>query len=216
VRRAQNLDPDKDGVQEKAGWLARAKRSRRREEPRQRKRPGYYKDQQQAQRERGDRRSDKRPRRIAESTGQPSSAEARNPSGGKRNKPKGSAKQVVRKARKYLGTPYAWGGTSKKGMDCSGLMVTSFGAAGVDLPRTSSAQYKQGQPVKRPQLQPGDMVFFSHRRKKRVGHAGLVVEVAAGGEVRFIHASSSEGVTISSLSSDYWTEHYIGARRVLN
>jgi cell wall-associated NlpC family hydrolase len=219
MRQARNVDPDNDGIQEKAGWLARAKRSRHREEPRQRKRPGYSGEDSERSRGIFSRNSSsnkerERSPRIEESTGKPS----KSPDASPNRKIKGTkaSKKVLAEARSYLGTPYQWGGTSKRGMDCSGLMVQSFEAVGVDLPRTSSQQYHAGKPVSRKKIRPGDMVFFSYRRKKKVGHAGLVVEVKSGGDILFIHASSSQGVTISRLSSDYWSKRYKGARRILN
>ncbi|MFW5658866.1 MAG: C40 family peptidase [Bacteroidota bacterium] len=122
---------------------------------------------------------------------------------------------VINEAKKYLGAPYRWGGTTKKGVDCSGLMVVAFKAASVKLPRVSGDQYKAGKPLKRKDLAPGDMVFFTSPGNNGVAHSGLVVEVIGKGDkVKFIHASSSKGVIISDLDGYYWRDHFRWACRV--
>jgi probable lipoprotein NlpC len=122
---------------------------------------------------------------------------------------------IIAKARSYTGTPYKWGGTSMKGMDCSGLLLNSFKAVEIDIPRTSTEQKKTGKRVSRGDIKKGDLVFFATSKKKRkVTHVGLVTKVQ-GGNVTFIHASTSKGVTESSLDNSYWDRRYRQARRIL-
>ena len=105
----------------------------------------------------------------------------------------------------YLGTPYKYGGNSMSGIDCSGFVQVVMRSAGIDVPRTSSAQYRQGRPIARPDV--GDLVFFKMRGSS-VDHVGVYL-----GDRRFAHASSSSGVTIDSLDDDYYKARYLGARR---
>ena len=130
-------------------------------------------------------------------------------------RPTGKAREVVRVAETYLRTPYRFGGTSRAGMDCSGLLLVSFAEVGVQLPRTSAEQAKRGRRVEKQQLSVGDVVFFATAGAGRVSHAGLVVE-ARGGQVRFIHASTSAGVRIDELSNPYWAPRYLWGRRLLD
>jgi probable lipoprotein NlpC len=122
---------------------------------------------------------------------------------------------VISKARSYTGTPYKWGGTSSKGMDCSGLLLNSFGAIDYKIPRTSAEQKKIGKKVSRSEIKKGDLLFFATSKKKRkVTHVGLVTEVQ-GSKVTFIHASTSKGVTESSLQNAYWNKRFRQARRII-
>ncbi|NNM32880.1 MAG: C40 family peptidase, partial [Gemmatimonadetes bacterium] len=110
----------------------------------------------------------------------------------------------------YLGTPYRYGGNTRDGLDCSGLVCQVYRKHGMDLPRTSFHQYRQGRPVDRSDLQPGDLVFFSGSGGG-VQHVGIYV-----GENRFLHASTHHRqVRIDSLSQRYFREHYLGARDLL-
>ncbi|HVJ50658.1 C40 family peptidase [Desulfitobacterium sp.] len=116
---------------------------------------------------------------------------------------------VIAAAEKYMGTPYQWGGTSSKGIDCSALTQNAFQAGGVNLPRVSRDQYKVGSFVAAKDLHPGDLVFFSFTSNHQISHVGIYI-----GNGQFINSTSSKGVTISKFSS-YWWQHYVGARRVL-
>lgn len=120
---------------------------------------------------------------------------------------------VISTAKGYIGTPYRWGGTSRAGIDCSGLLCNSFRIVRYDLPRTSEQQSKIGKKVKRKKLEPGDLVFFATGKKRReITHVGLVTEVS-GGNVKFIHASSSLGVVISDMDVKYYRKRFRTARR---
>ena len=118
--------------------------------------------------------------------------------------------KVVRTAESYLGTPHRLGGTSRSGIDCSGLMYVSFREVNQSLPRVSRDQAKVGNPVKKQELSRGDLIFFA--QSGRVFHVGLVLE-NTGRDVLFVHASSSRGVIRSQLSETYWQQHYHSARR---
>lgn len=133
-----------------------------------------------------------------------------------RKEKKAKIAQAIYTARSYIGTPYKYGGTTKAGMDCSGLLFVSFKAAGLSIPRTSEAQSKIGKNVSVGSLRTGDLVFFAAdkkgKRRKRITHVGMVTSVK-GGEVIFIHASSSKGVREDRLSSEYWKKVYVKALR---
>ena len=120
------------------------------------------------------------------------------------------ADQIIATAKQYLGVPYVWGGTSPSGFDCSGLVYYTFRQHGIYLNRTAATQYQHGVYVSKSNLQPGDLVFFQNTYKAGISHVGIYV-----GNGQFIHASSSQGVTISYLSNSYWASHYYGARRVI-
>jgi cell wall-associated NlpC family hydrolase len=128
-------------------------------------------------------------------------------------KPDARAEKVIQTAKSYIGTPYKYGGTSRAGMDCSGLVVTAFKSAGIELPRTSKEQSQRGKPIEKKDVMPGDLVFFSRSFNKEVSHAGIVVE-ASPGQAKFIHASSSKGVRIDDLYGEYWSKLFLLARRI--
>lgn len=120
----------------------------------------------------------------------------------------GEVEQLLNRANSLIGVPYLWGGTTPKGFDCSGFVGYVFKASGISLPRTSFEMYKVGTPVKRDELKPGDLVFFS-----TYTDGASDVRIYIGGN-RTIGASSG-GVDVRSLSESYWDKHYFGARRVL-
>jgi lipoprotein Spr len=105
----------------------------------------------------------------------------------------------------WMGTPYRSGGSSKNGTDCSGLASQIYRKVyRIRLPRTSDAQYDNSDKVSRSNLREGDLVFFtSNRSGGRVAHSGIYLKNG-----KFVHASSSQGVIISSLNEDYYREHW--------
>ncbi len=120
-----------------------------------------------------------------------------------------NADAIIATAKTYISVPYLWGGTTTAGFDCSGFTQYVFRQHGVSLLRTSRQQYTMGTSVSKSQLQKGDLVFFQ-TGESGVNHVGIYI-----GNNQFIHASTSKGVTISSLNSTYWVNTYYGARRVL-
>ena len=124
--------------------------------------------------------------------------------------------QVIQSARSYTGTPYKWGGTSRSGMDCSGLLINSYSSINYQIPRTSEEQSKIGKKVKINDVERGDLVFFATgKKRKRVTHVGMVTETYMGDKVMFIHASTSKGVVESNLYSNYYKKRFRFARRIL-
>lgn len=125
------------------------------------------------------------------------------------------AYKVIKTAKKFEGTRYKYGGTDKKGMDCSGLIYTSFQEEGISLPRTSRAMSLEGKRLYLKEVSVGDLLFFeTNKNRKVINHVGLVVEVNDDG-IYFIHSSTSRGVIISSLSETYWYNNFVMARRVI-
>jgi cell wall-associated NlpC family hydrolase len=124
-------------------------------------------------------------------------------------RPRGSVQQVLETAKRFLGLPYMWGGNTPLGIDCSGFVQLAYHLHGVLLLRDSSIQYTQPGllPVKREELEPGDLVFFG---RKAITHVGMVL-----GNGEFIHATTHlrSVVQISRLDEAHWTELYWGARR---
>lgn len=107
---------------------------------------------------------------------------------------------------RWEGTPYRLGGTSSSGVDCSALVQNIYADQfNINLPRTTRHQVNEGAAVARGSLEPGDLVFF---RPPGSRHVGIYV-----GDERFLHASSSRGVMISSLNNVYWKRYYWKSRR---
>ena len=108
----------------------------------------------------------------------------------------------------WNGTPYRLGGNTAKGIDCSGLVKTIYKSEfGLDLPRSTGDQIREGRKIKSKELQTGDLVFF------KTGRRSMHVGIYMGGN-RFLHASTSSGVMISGLQEQYWKTRYLEARRL--
>ncbi|MEQ9546139.1 MAG: NlpC/P60 family protein [Marinobacter sp.] len=109
--------------------------------------------------------------------------------------------------KRYQGAPYRYGGTSANGFDCSGFILTAYQEGlGKQLPRTTSQMLAHGDSVPPDNIEPGDLVFFRIGGKDQ--HAGIYM-----GDDRFIHASTSIGVTQSSMNGYYWKGRFTQARR---
>ena len=123
---------------------------------------------------------------------------------------------VIQTARSYTGTPYRYGGTTRAGMDCSALVYHSFYSVGITMPRISTDQSKMGKSIRINEIKPGDVLFFATgKKKKQVTHSGIVTETSRG-DVRFIHSSTSLGVSEDYLSNNYWSKAFLFGRRVLD
>ncbi len=126
------------------------------------------------------------------------------------------AYDLISEAKTYLGTPYLYGGTTRNGIDCSSFVQHVYDAFNISLPRTSVLQSQEGERISKEELKKGDLIFFAHTSKSRISHVAIVESVSPTGEVFFIHASSSQGVTISSLDMPYWEKRFRTAKRILN
>lgn len=120
---------------------------------------------------------------------------------------------LVEYSKQYIGTPYVWGGTDlTAGVDCSGFIYSVYKHFGITLNRTSRDMYTQGTPVSKTELVPGDLLFFNTGGDSVISHVGMYI-----GEGQYIHSTNGagNGVTISSLSDNYSTTTYVGAKRIL-
>ncbi len=129
--------------------------------------------------------------------------------------PNSAAGKIIDYAKSFEGTRYKFGGTTKKGMDCSGLIYTSFAEEGITLPRISRDMAKEGERISLLKVEEGDLVFFQTNASKNViNHVGLVVYNKSG-ILKFIHSTTSQGVIISDISEAYWNKSFVQARRII-
>lgn len=116
--------------------------------------------------------------------------------------------RIVNEASKYLGVPYVWGGTTPNGFDCSGLVQYVLKDLGISISRVTQTQCKEGVPVAKGDLQPGDLVFFESNGD--VHHVGIYI-----GNGQMIHAPhTGDVVRVADLSTPYYEATYYGARRI--
>lgn len=120
-------------------------------------------------------------------------------------------KALVSEAQRWIGTRYQYGGNSKSGTDCSGLVMRVYqDVCGVKIPRSTREQVKYCTKVARNKIRPGDLVFFAPvKAEDKVSHVGLYV-----GEGKMIHASSSRGVMVSGFDTGYWGDRYLTGARI--
>lgn len=112
---------------------------------------------------------------------------------------------IVKIAESWLGTPYKYGGNTRNGVDCSGLVKNIYEELGVSLPRTSREQYSVAIPINNPKI--GDLVFF--KKKGRIYHVGIYI-----GNDYMIHSSSSSGVIKQNIQEKYYAKNHAGFGRV--
>lgn len=120
--------------------------------------------------------------------------------------------EIIKSARQFLGVPHCMGGTTMKCMDCSGLLVAVFAGHSIQLPHNSEEQARYGTIITGTEnLIKGDLVFFirSYKTSNFITHSGIYL-----GNNEFIHTSSSDGVTITSLDDPWWKERYIFGTRL--
>ncbi len=124
--------------------------------------------------------------------------------------------EVLKRAKKQIGTRYKAGGTNSSGFDCSGFVRYSYEPTGIKLPSTAAQQSQIGKKLYLSEARKGDLIFFKggDEKSKNVGHVGIVV----GGEndnLEFIHASTSKGIMVSKLGEKYFKLRFTGLRRVV-
>ncbi len=122
--------------------------------------------------------------------------------------------ELLKDAEKYLGAPYKYGGITSSGFDCSGFTSKVFEENDYKLPRRSGDQALTGNEVAVRSVRPGDLLFFATSGGTKVSHVGIVHDIGHDGEIKFIHASTSKGVIISSLNEKYWNKAFLHATRV--
>lgn len=125
------------------------------------------------------------------------------------------ADEIIATAMTYSGVRYRFGGTTRDGMDCSGLLYVSFLEHDIQFPRVSYKMADEGKRIRVNQVRKGDLLFFKTSKSgKRINHVGLVVEVADD-DIKFIHSTSSRGVIVSSLREGFWNYSFVKATRIL-
>lgn len=129
--------------------------------------------------------------------------------------PSKTIESIIDYAQTFEGTRYKYGGTTKRGMDCSGLVVTAFQKENIKLPRTTASLQSTGNWIDVKEVKEGDLLFFATKKNSRkVNHVGIVTK-SRPGYVEFIHSTTSRGVITSNLSERYWYLAYVQARRVI-
>jgi cell wall-associated NlpC family hydrolase len=122
---------------------------------------------------------------------------------------------IINTALTFSGVRYKFGGTTRNGMDCSGLLYVSFAEHDIKLPRTSIHMAEEGKKIRIKDVEKGDLLFFkTSKGSKRINHVGMVVKVE-NDEIKFIHSSTSRGVTVSSLREGFWNHAFVKATRIL-
>ncbi|MGB5926878.1 MAG: C40 family peptidase, partial [Cyclobacteriaceae bacterium] len=129
-----------------------------------------------------------------------------------------SGLDIVTFAMSLKGKPYKWAGVSPKtGFDCSGYTYFVYRELGIDIARSSRAQYKEGIEIDEKEARKGDLIFFrgTNPTSKQIGHVGIVISEPGEETVRFVHSSTGRGVVEDSLERTNYRRRYIGVKRVL-
>ena len=123
---------------------------------------------------------------------------------------------LMNEAYKHLGARYRLGSKGPNTFDCSGFTSYVYRQSNVNIGNSSRDQYARNTPVKRSEMQPGDLVFFTSPRSGRgVGHVGIVIDYNPVTQVfTFIHASTKDGVKVSKSTDGYYSRRFVGVRRV--
>ena len=134
-----------------------------------------------------------------------------------------TGESIVSRAEKFIGLPYVWGGTSSRGLDCSGLSKTTYFMHGIILPRDASQQYRIGKEIDTTNgfenLKAGDLLFFGRKNESDPSKPSIIHVAIYIGNQKYIHASGQ--VRINSFDPDsedfdaYNRNRYIGAKRIL-
>lgn len=121
-----------------------------------------------------------------------------------------SAKPLVETVSKWLGTPYRYGKSSKKGTDCSGFVTSIYrDVYGVKLRRSSNSMFQEVEHIRKDSIKTGDLVFFRRGPKQPIFHVGIYLK-----NNKFIHSASNGGVRVSSLKEPFYRAYYYAAGRV--
>lgn len=123
---------------------------------------------------------------------------------------------LVSFATRHLHIPYRSGGSSKRGFDCSGFVRYCFNQWNIVLPHSSAAQAEHGETVALDDAKPGDLIFFkgNSTKSKRVGHVGIITEVAPG-YVKFIHSAWKGGIRYDLLNAAYYSKRFVAIKRMM-
>lgn len=119
-------------------------------------------------------------------------------------------KKLIETITAWVGTPYRYGSSSRKGTDCSGFVTSIYKEVyGIDLSRSSSSMFGDVKRIKKEDIRTGDLVFFRRGPKQPIFHVGIYLK-----EGKFIHAATNRGVMINSLKESYYSNYYFAAGRI--
>lgn len=118
--------------------------------------------------------------------------------------------RLIQEIDTWLGVPYKYGGNTRQGTDCSGMVLSIYkNIYGIDLKRSAYELWQQAQWISPEELKFGDLVFFQTKDNK-VSHVGIYIA-----DSYFVHASSSRGVVIDNLNTDYYKKRFVSAGRII-
>ena len=123
--------------------------------------------------------------------------------------------QLINNAMEFLGVRYRGGGSTKAGMDCSGMVSAVFNIFDIKLPRSSHDMATVGEKIDSSDVKKGDLIFFKTNGRRVINHVGLVIE-KIGDEIKFIHSSTSKGVMVSSTKESYYQKNFAQVNRVVD
>ena len=122
-----------------------------------------------------------------------------------------SPRKLVKSCKRYMGSPYKFGGNDKKGIDCSGLVYNAFSDFGISMPRVSYKQADVYEEIKLKRARTGDLVYFK-TQGNRINHTGVIVKKRGNRKILFVHAANN-GVRIDDLTSKYWQAKFVKVTR---